>query len=326
MVWNELKLKIKSEDQEKAAAITTAAFSGELFIEDYSDIYSLNPLTLVDDYISKTLLAKNTGFSIIHAYIPQDESISEIETFIRERLSAENIPFDFSKSLVQDTDWAENWKQYYHPVKIGSRLVICPSWQTYEPLDNDIVITLDPGMSFGTGEHESTKLCLEMLGEIIQGKERVLDVGTGSGILGISAIKLGADSAAAIDIEADSVRVAAHNAKINHVEHCFSVFCRNISDFLEGTKELEGEFDIITANIVADVHIAACEEYYKKIRRGGNLILSGIISDNTSRVKKALKTTGFQIIEIKSLNDWVAIIAKKPVGIGTKKRTFVIDN
>ena len=312
MIWNELIIKVGSTDLEKAAAIATAAFSGELYIEDFSDISVLYRGEPGDEYINPELAERNDGSSRIHLYFSNEIVLGESEKYITERLDSDSIKFNLIKNTVSETDWAENWKQYYTPQKIGKKLVICPSWQAYSPEENEIIVTLDPGMSFGTGEHESTRLCLVLLEDNLKNGERLLDIGSGSGILSISALKLGAGYAAALDIDPDSVRISMQNAILNGVDESFNAYCADITDPCF-SGDVCGDFDLITANITSDIHTAVCGSYKTKLRPGGRLILSGIIDSNLSGVIRAIESEAFQVIEINTLNNWVAVHALKQV-------------
>lgn len=311
MDWNELIIEVAVKDLETASAVATAASPGGLYIEDYSDMLKTLQQTGRFDGVSEALLQKDTERAVIHLYLAEEHPLHEAAAYIEERLSAESIEFELTKALVKETDWALNWKQYYRPQKIGGRLVVCPSWELYEPAAGEVVITLDPGMSFGTGEHESTRLCLAFLDETELSGLRLLDVGTGSGILAIAALKLKAASVTAIDIDPVSVRIARENAVINGVEMGFCALCADVTDGEH--PELEGGgYDVVTANITADFHSVAAGFYFGMLNPGGILIASGIISTSEDVLEKALKSAGFGDFKTKTQNGWTAVLAVKP--------------
>ena len=311
MEWTEVILKIASNDLDTASAITTAVSPGGLYIEDYSDMLSVLPSVARYDYIADTLLEKDTRCSTIHFYLPSERQLDETVKFLKERLQAEKIEYELSTKSVLESDWAENWKQYYHTRKIGERLVVRPSWENYAPIENEVVVVLDPGMSFGTGEHETTHLCLELLEKTIRGGERVLDAGAGSGILSIASIKLGASSVTAVDIDKTAVEIAKKNARENGIPRGQgTMLCGDLLD-TEFAKTVGGRYDILVANIVADVIIPAAPVFFEKMNRGAVLIVSGIIEWRAGDVKNALKQAGFRKLEVFTENDWTAIMAKK---------------
>ena len=310
MDWNEVSVKVQSKDLETASAVATAVSSGGLYIEDYSDMLEMLPLVGRYDDVAEQLLASDTAFSVVHTYHASAESANEAAAFIAERLAALSISFELITGTIEETDWSESWKRYYHPQKIGERLVICPSWESYNPADGEIVVTLDPGMSFGTGDHESTRLCLEFLEETRLLSKRLLDVGTGSGILGIAALKLGAASVTAIDIDPAAVDTAKKNAVINGVGGMFNSLCGDITES-DISKLAGGDFDIVVANVVADFHIEASGLYVEKLKPGGLLIVSGIVQTRSAKVRETLETAGFKNFGTKTQNGWEAILAER---------------
>lgn len=311
MDWSEITLKVASKDLEIASAIATAVSPGGLYIEDYSDIEQLLADSGYYDYVDRSLLEKDAEYSVIRIYLPADILPGETAAFLEERLRTESVGYKLSVGKVKETDWAENWKQYYHTQKIGERLVIRPSWEEYIPKAGEAVVILDPGMSFGTGEHETTRLCLELLERAMKGGEKVLDVGTGSGILSIAAVKLGASSVTAVDIDPNAVRIAAENAAGNGIDgQKMGTLFGNINDD-EFSKEIGGGYDLLLANIVADVIIPAVGRFFEKLWEGGRLIASGIIEPRVEEVEQALMRAGFVLEETVRMNDWAAVAARK---------------
>lgn len=201
---------------------------------------------------------------------------------------------------VAEEDWANGWKQYYETIHLTERLVINPSWIAYEPSAGEIVVSLDPGSAFGTGTHETTAQCAELLDTVVQPGMNVLDLGCGSGILAILADKLGASPVEAIDIDALAVQVALENCRINESP----VLCHEG----ELKDSLNSPYDLIIANIIADVIIQLLPDLGAHLKPGGRLIVSGIINTKADRVLKRAEELGFRCLEARSRNDWHAYL------------------
>lgn len=211
-------------------------------------------------------------------------------------------------SNLDEEDWANNWKQYFHPLKIGNKILVNPEWEQADNSDGRIVFTINPGMSFGTGSHHTTKMCIEELETAISKDCDVLDLGCGSGILSIISILLGAKSAYAIDIDPNAVDIAYQNAERNGVSRdVYTAEAGNVicDDELQ-KKILQKQYDVVTANIVADVIIALADLAYKATKIGGIFITSGIIEDRMNDVIEALKGVGFKIESTRRSADWAA--------------------
>ena len=208
---------------------------------------------------------------------------------------------------VREEDWANNWKKYFKPITVGKKLVIKPSWEEYSGGGNRKILEIDPASSFGTGQHNTTQLCLELLEKNLHGGERILDLGCGSGILSIAAILLGAKSAAAVDIDQNSTNIAAENAAKNHIpEDIYKTFCGNIVTDESLCGRIGSGFDIITANIVADVLIAMSPLFENFLKSGSLLIVSGIITERCNEVIDAIKEKGFTHLETREKDGWAA--------------------
>jgi ribosomal protein L11 methyltransferase len=209
-------------------------------------------------------------------------------------------------SEVREEEWATAWKQYYHPVKISDKFTIVPTWEDYTPVHSDeLIIELDPGMAFGTGTHPTTVLCIQSLERTVSPGDRIVDVGTGSGVLSIAAAKLGATKIEALDLDEVAVNVARSNIKLNKVDDVVKVRQNNLLD------GVEGETDIIVANILAEVILRFVDDAHRLVKKDGYFISSGIIQQKKDDVKEAILKAGFTIEEIITMEDWVSIIAKK---------------
>ncbi len=273
------------------------------------------------DYVDDDLVEKMKGETNVKFYVPNTpdglETLSEAERELKElREYDKDSLFGrlyIDKGTLSEEDWANNWKKYFHILEIGDRIIVRPEWEEYDNKDGKIVFTINPGMSFGTGSHHTTKMCLEALDKVIKSDETVLDLGSGSGILSLVSILLGAKSALAVDIDPMTVGIAYNNAELNGVDtDKFTAISGNIlEDESLKTKLLENKYDVVCANIVADVIIAAAELAYNALKTGGTFITSGIIEDRIDDVLKKLNAVGFKVIEEKRSADWAAFICTK---------------
>jgi len=299
--WNELTVKVKTEDTARASDICTVIADMGIYVEDYSDLENVVWNIAHVDLIEQELLEHDRTHSLIHVYIKQEKDALECVEFIKARLDAEGIEYETSIVGVNEEDWANNWKQYYHTQRIGKRIVVTPSWEEYTPTGDDVQMRLDPGMAFGTGTHDTTRLCLELLEECVTPATRILDVGTGSGILSVGGVLLGAPSALGVDIDPVAVKVANENAEINEVSDKTEFVCGDLTD------KVHGQFEIVTANIVADIIIRLLSTVKNYLLKGGVLIVSGIIDTRADEVENACHEAGFTTEKRLEHGGWVAI-------------------
>lgn len=313
MEWIELCVKVPTEHTETAAAIATMTVPYGIYIEDYSDMEEMLPKIGRVDYIDEELIAKDRAHSIIHIYIPQNLAPMEALSFIEERLRAQGIEYETDAVSVREEDWANNWKAFYHPERVGNRLVVCPSWELYSPQEGDAVLTMDPGSSFGSGKHETTRLCLEETERAVKAGDAVLDMGCGSGILSIAALKLGAARAVAVDVDKNAAATAARNAQENGFEPpVYQTLAGNATEDEALYARIGGDYDLILANIVADVILAMRGLFWEKLKQGGSLIVSGIIDTRANEVLDALCAQGFVPASRSELRGWVAARFTRP--------------
>ncbi|WP_071460179.1 50S ribosomal protein L11 methyltransferase [Bacillus massilinigeriensis] len=309
MKWSEISILTTNEAIEPISNILHEAGASGVVIEDpfelhrdredqFGEIYQLNPA----DYPAEGVIVK--------AYLPVNsflgETVEEIKAAIN-NLVLYNIDIGKNKvtiSEVNEEDWATAWKKYYNPVKISEKFTIVPTWEDYQPVNSDeLIIELDPGMAFGTGTHPTTVMCIQALERNVKAHDRVIDVGTGSGVLSIAAAKLGASEIEALDLDEVAVNVARLNIKLNQTQEVTKVKQSNLLDGIEAGA------DIVVANILAEVILRFAEDAAKVVKSGGKFIASGIIQQKKDLVKQKMLEAGFHIEEILSMEDWVAIVA-----------------
>lgn len=301
--WTEIQIEIPVSYTEAASAIAQMAVPYGIYIEDYSDLLEEAPKIAHIDLIDEELLQRDRSQAVIHLYISPDANPSEAVSFLRERLESENIPYALRTDGIKEEDWAFGWKKYYHPLRVGSHVVICPSWETCSLEPGDVMMKLDPGMAFGTGTHETTRLCLAMLERYVSPGCKMLDIGCGSGILSIGAVLLGASQAVGVDIDGTAVRVAGENAAMNGVEDKTIYLCGDL------TEKVSGTYQVVCANIVADVIIRLAPQVGAFMEENGVLLVSGIIDSRRDEVVLALEQEGFRILESLEEKGWCAMAA-----------------
>lgn len=298
--WTEVKIAVNADDVDVAADIAMMVVPYGIYIEDYRDLEQQAWEIARIDLIDEALLQKDRSKAFVHVYISPEESPLEAVAYLRERLTAAGIQHEIDQSACIKEEWENNWKQYFHTMEIGDRLVIKPKWEVYDNKDNKTVLSIEPGLAFGSGTHETTRLCLETLEPYITPETTVLDIGCGSGILSIAALLLGAKQATAVDIDALAVKTARENGLENgFTETTYQVYCGNLAD------RVTGKFDVVVANIVADVIILFCKDVARFLNDGGVFITSGIIDTRESDVLKAFAQYGFKVRARHTKNGWV---------------------
>jgi len=305
MNWTEITVNVPNKFTEAASAIANMTVPYGIYIEDYSDLeqgaWDIAHIDLIDEELVK----KDRENSIIHIYISECDNAAEALEFLKERLTAENIPFTVGSIGVNDADWNENWKKYFHTIEIGEKLAVVPSWEEYENKDGRTVLSIDPGAAFGTGTHATTSLCLGILDECVKSGDKVLDIGCGSGILAIASVLLGADEAFGVDIDAQSVKTAKENAQINNISDKTQFVVGDLAD------KVSGKYNIVCANIVADVIVRLLPDVGQFMTDDGIIIISGIIDIRKEDVLSAVRENGFTIEAESYRENWCAFVLKK---------------
>lgn len=312
MKWAEISIQTTHEATEAIADIFHELGSSGVVIED-PELVNAYRRSGAWDYCD---IPEQTNLEVVtvKAYLPVDEQLDDkLKVFEEQVNELANHHLDKGQGSIQcqeinEEDWASSWKDYFHTVKIGERIVIKPSWEEYEQTENDLVIELDPGMAFGTGTHHTTAMCVRYLEEVVEPGSTIFDIGTGSGILAVAAAKLGAASVQAVDLDGVAVRVATENAAINQVSDIVDVYP---GDLLTG---LSGQADVIIANIIADVIIQLVEDIPGRLTDNGVLIASGIIAERLSDVTAVVIANHLTVDKVMEEGGWVAMLVRKGGG------------
>ena len=309
MRWIEGKIEVSSENADIIAAILPDfGIEGIEIVDEYENMRFIEDNPDNWDYVEDNLINAQKGSATVKFYLPEDFCVSIVNS-IREQL----MEFGLLETRGVEDDWSEAWKQHYKPFKLGEKIVIVPVWEEYHPADGEIVFRIDPGHVFGTGQHQSTALCIEMLEKYVTKGANVLDIGCGSGILAITALLLGGNHANAVDIDPSAMKVCLTNADLNSIpSENFAVYAGNIITDEKLRSQLglrQHKYNIITANIIADVIIQITPIVKESLAKDGIFIASGIIKDRHDDVLKALAKDGFAVVETAVHDEWVAIAA-----------------
>ncbi|MBQ7358161.1 MAG: 50S ribosomal protein L11 methyltransferase [Clostridia bacterium] len=301
--WSQIKVTVKTERLDELVSVMSM-INSNLMIEDFSDI---DLKTCYGDLIDESILNADKTHASVSYFVEKGGNLSDDLSFLRERLAANSFD-DATVEVVGvcEEDWANSWKAYYKPLKIG-KIVIVPAWEKYEAQDGEIIVTMDPGMAFGTGTHETTRLIIGLLQKYVKAGDSLLDVGTGSGILAICGAKLGAGECYAYDIDPMSVRVANENIKDSGLEG--RIVCAQ-SDLLKQAYKMAGGYNIVCANIVADIIIRMTPDVSDFMNEKTILLASGIISERCDDVVNCFEQNGFEIVEKAEDNGWCALAVK----------------
>ena len=305
MEWTEIKITVPLDRTEEAEAIANMVVPYGIYVEDYSELEKDAREIAHIDLIDEDLLNKDRTVSIIHIYISDEENPFEAAEYLKERYAAVGIKSQIDTDNVNDASWADNWKKFFKVTEIGEKLVIRPSWEEYDNKSGRVVLSIDPGAAFGTGTHATTRMCLSMVEKHVNEGNEVLDIGSGSGILSIAAALLGANKVDGVDIDPVAVKVSNENAEINGVEDKVT--------FIKGDllQEINGKYDVICANIVADVIIALLETVPQFMKQETVFLCSGIIDIREDDVKSAFQKFGFKIVDELESENWRAFAVVK---------------
>ena len=304
-IWTQVKVTVPLRELDDLVAVMSM-INNNLMIEDYSDI-DTNLKTCYGDLIDEKILNANKDIASVSVFIPSDRSYMDDLAYIRQRCAELELHAEVELVGVNEEDWANSWKAYYKPIKIGEKIVICPAWERYTPAEGEIVIRMDPGMAFGTGTHETTRLVIRLLEKYTKAGQLMLDVGTGTGILAICASRLGADFCRAYDIDPTAVRVARENIKDSGLSN---VTCDQ-SDLLKQVSLEDGQYDLVCANIVADIIIRMTPDVGRYMKEDAVLLASGIIAERCDDVVECFEKNGFKIVEKLTDKDWCGLAVMK---------------
>ena len=311
MNWTEVTIKTTTEAVEAISNILIEERCGGVMIEDPKDFLFQKKNELDWDYVEEEVFNKSGQDGVlIKTYIPEERNVLEFVETVKARISQlPSFGLDIGEgsvtlSNVKESDWANEWKKYYKPTKIGKKIVVKPSWEDYKQEEGDLIIELDPGMAFGTGTHETTSMCIRELENYVDDTKTVFDIGCGSGILAIAAAKLGAKDVVAGDLDEVAVKVSKENCEINHVSDKVTVKHGSLFEVVDSKA------DVIVANIIADIIKILAKDVSKFLNEDGVFISSGIILAKIDEVCESLTENGFEIVKVERLGEWSAIVSK----------------
>lgn len=307
--WIEVRVITKSEALEPVSGIFYSLDCKGVAIEDPEDILGREQGPLTWDFVDINVLEHKGKVAVVKAYFAEEDNIEEILGYVNEKLvELKEMGIDLGEAKVEhekmyEEDWANTWKQYYKPSKVGEKIVVKPIWEEYEQKEGELVVNLDPGMAFGTGTHETTRMCIQALEKYVKEESTVFDVGCGSGILAIAAAKLGAKLAVGVDLDPVAVESSIENVGYNNL---------NNIEILHGNlvEVIDGKADIVVANILAEIICILTDDVKRVMKDGGVFITSGIIHDRVDMVCEKLEATGFEVIEKNRDGEWNCIVAK----------------
>ena len=309
--WTEVRIEVPAERIDAAGDIAHMTVPYGIYLEDYRFLEEEIDEIAHIDLIDEALKDKDRSKGVVHIYLEPGENPAEAVAFLQEQYAAAGIPTELTVVPCRNEDWQDNWKQFFKPPEVGQKLLIQPVWEevggptSVEPATSRKVLYLEPGLAFGTGTHETTRLCLQTLEETIEGGETVLDLGCGSGILSIAALLFGASRAEGVDIDELAVKTAVENGRRNGFEApVLTYHCGDMA------KQVSGTFDIVVANIVADIIVLFCETARNFMKDGSIFIVSGILNTREQDVLDAFAANGFTVVSRKADGEWLCFTVR----------------
>ncbi len=315
MEWIAIKIVLEPDDIDNAyAALLSIGIDG-VSIEDPREWQECLDTSIYYDYVGENVEKSLAEPASITFYVKNSAEAKDVIAAAKNAIAAaclEGTP-QFLLDEMNEEDWANNWKQFFHPIPVGDRIIIKPSWEELDDAGGRCVLEIDPSSSFGTGSHATTRLCLKLLEEAVHEGDNVLDMGCGSGILGVGAALLGAGTVTGVDIEEGADRTAAENFRRNGIAaNKVELICGNVLEDDRLKKKLEErKFDVIVANIVADVVIMMLKIFHGMAKPGARFILSGIITERIDDVKRAVQENGYRLIRMETEEDWAAMVCER---------------
>ena len=307
--WIEVTVVTSSEATEAVSGIFYTLDVQGVSIDDAKDVEFKKKHPAYADFFDEAVLNKDKD-AIVKGYFKETDDFDEIIKYIEEGVNnLTEYGLDKGKGIVthhkvNEEDWENNWKKYYKPTLVGDKVVVKPIWEEYEPKAGELIVEMDPGMAFGTGTHETTRMCVKALEKYVKGEDTVFDIGTGSGILSIAAARLGAKHVVGVDLDPVAVDSATKNVGYNDISNIEILY----GDLMEVVK---GKAEIVVANILAPIVMILCDGVKEFINEGGFFIASGILNTQEEMIKEKMEAVGFKIEEVIADGEWVCIVAKK---------------
>lgn len=310
MKWIEVQVKTTTEASEIVTNLLYESGAEGLVIEDPHTIFELERKPGDWDYVDEEINNFDFEGVVIKGYLEESNDLVDKIDLLKQNIrliesyGIDYAPGEVSISEIEDSDWAEEWKKYYKPARVGEHLIIKPTWEEFDTQDGDIVIDIDPGMSFGTGTHETTQMCMQQLEKNVHQHDTVIDVGCGTGVLAIAAAKLGAINTLAIDLDEDAVRVAKENVELNGVKNRVNVKHGNLLDMVDL------QANVIVGNLLAEIVVMLADGIGKFLEEDGTFISSGIILEKVDMVVEALEKNDLEVVEIQKMGEWACIVSR----------------
>lgn len=307
--WIEVRVITKSEALEPVSGIFYSLDCKGVAIEDPNDILGREQGPLTWDFADINVLEHKGRVAVVKGYFAEEDNIEDVLSYVNERLTElKEMGIDLGEAKVEhekmhEEDWANTWKQYYKPSKVGEKIVVKPIWEEYEAKDGELVVDLDPGMAFGTGTHETTRMCIQALERYVKEESTVFDVGCGSGILAIAAAKLGAKLAIGVDLDPVAVESSIENVGYNNLNN-IEILHGNLVEVIDSKAE------IVVANILAEIICILTDDIKRVLKDNGIFITSGIIHDRVDMVCDKLEASGFEVVEKNRDGEWNCIVAR----------------